>query len=299
MMMYNKPLVVSSGATKGHFVFSMVKKIVVGLFFLIVIGLPTNAQKRVMFERVSQIDTSKLIYHYIYTFNEKGKEEKARMVLQVGDKIQRFSSMENYLTDSLALAFNNEPQDKKIIMTKMNENIRKVDYKGDVRWVLYTNYPTGKRSITDRVFMDRFLTEEEEVLPEWQLVDEQKEITGRLCSKATTTLYGRKWVVWYSEKESRPDGPWLLKGLPGVVVCAEDSTRNFSFKLYKIERRSVPILFRDKDYLKASRNDVLKAMKRFYDNRAQYVAATAAGQQTSDLPKTDPVNYTPLRKIKE
>ncbi|MBR8712657.1 GLPGLI family protein [Porphyromonas levii] len=275
------------------------KKLLVGLLFLMVGGMPSFAQKKMMYGVVTQIDTSKLIYYYIYSFNEAEREGKARMVLQVGDKLQRFSSMENYLSDSLALTFNNEPQDTKLLLQRSMELRRSLDFRGDVRWVLYTNYPIGKRSITDRVFMDRFLTEEKDVLPEWQLVDEQKEIAGRLCSKATTTLYGRKWVVWYSEKESRPDGPWLLRGLPGVVVLAKDSTGDFSFELYKIEHRSTPILYGVRDYFKASRNDVLKAMKRYYDNMAQYVAATAAGQQTSDLPKTDPINYNPLRKIKE
>ena len=284
---------------KNRFTYCMIKKIVLGLFFLIVAVLPSSAQKKMVYKEVSQIDTSKLLYYYIYTFNERGREEKARMVLQVGDKLQRFSSMENYLSDSLALTFNNEPQDTKLLSQKTMELRRKLDFRGDVRWVLFTNYPVGKRSITDRVFMDRFITEEDDVHPEWQLVDEQKEIAGRLCYRATTTLYGREWVVWYSEKESRPDGPWLLRGLPGVVVLAEDSSGDFSFQLYKIERRSTPKLYNVGNYLKTSRNDVLNAMKRYYDNMSQYVSATAAGEQVSDLPKTDPIKYTPLRKIKE
>lgn len=269
------------------------------LFLIWILALPSFAQKKMVLERVSQIATSQFVYHYIYSFKDKGKEEKALMVLQVGNKAERFSSMENYLVDSLAHTFNNEPQDTKLLSRKSMEIRWQLDLRGDVRWTLYLNYPEGKRSITDRVFMDHFETVEDNTLPEWELHDEQKEVAGLLCSKASTTLYGRDWVVWYSEKEMRPDGPWLLKGLPGVVVLAEDSTGSFTFQLYKMEKRSTPILHRDKEYIKASRNQVLQAMKNYYDNRAQYVSATAAGEQMSDLPKTETIPYTPLRKIEE
>lgn len=277
----------------------MIKKTFYSLFFLSVFVSPLYAQKKMVYREVTQIDSSEFIYYYLYTFNERGKEEQAQMVLQVGNELQRFSSMLNYLSDSLALKFNNEPQDTKLLTQKDMGLRRSLDYHGDVRWELYTNYPKGKRSITDRVFMDRFVTVEEDQYPKWQLANEQKEISGRLCYKATTTLYGREWVAWYSEEYKRSDGPWLLRGLPGLVILAEDSTGNFSFQLYKMERRSTPILYNVRNYLEASRNDVLKAMKRYYDNKAQYVSATAVGEQMSDLPKTEPTTYTPLRKIIE
>ncbi len=252
-----------------------------------------------VYGKVTQMDTSKLIYYYVYTFNERNKEEKAQMVLQVGDHIQRFSSMENYLIDSLALVFNNEPQDTKVLSIKNREIRYQLKYKNDVRWVLYTNVQDGNRSITDRVFMDNFLTLEKDETPVWQLEEDQKVIGGRLCSKATATLYGRDWVVWYSENDTRPDGPWLLKGLPGVVVEATDSTGKFVFQLYKIERRATPILFNQRNYLQASRNDVLKAMRRYYDNKAQYVSAAVVSEELTELPKTEAVPYSPLRKIIE
>ena len=74
--------------------------------------------------------------------------------------------MKNYLSDSLAtyrLIMSNQYQS--YYFKEAWELRRSLDLRGDVRWVLYTNNPIGKRSITDRVFMDRFLTEGERRTP--------------------------------------------------------------------------------------------------------------------------------------
>lgn len=63
----------------------------------------------------------------------------------------------------------------------------------------------------------------------WQLEDEWKEILGMNCQKATTTFGGRDWEAWFSPDVPLPVGPWMLHGLPGLIVEARDSTGDVRF----------------------------------------------------------------------
>ncbi|WP_052101754.1 GLPGLI family protein [Porphyromonas cangingivalis] len=271
------------------------------LFTLILLltTVTSFAQRKMIYQRVEQIGVSSLHYHYRYTHFENGKEEQVSMILQVGSDMQRFGCVRTFFEDSLALVFENKPQDTKVIMKKVAEIGAKEECLDEVSWRLHLNYPKGKRSITDRIFMDRYLTEEADDLPTWTLADEEKTIFGYKCMKATTTLYGRIWTAWYAQEISRTDGPWLLRGLPGVVVMAEEETGKFRFELQRIEHRETPILYQVKDYIKTDRNSVLKQKQKYYKNQGQFIMGTAAGAQTSRLSSSEEVPYDPIRKIQD
>ena len=73
------------------------------------------------------------------------------------------------------------------------------------------------------------------ILPEWVLSDEEKDVEGYLCHKATAQYLGRDWTVWYTEEIPLNIGPWLLWGTPGLIVEARDSDNLFIFKFTGIE----------------------------------------------------------------
>ena len=70
---------------------------------------------------------------------------------------------------------------------------------------------------------------------DWVLENETKMIDGVLCRKATINYRGRNWIFWYTPDIPVSYGPWKFYGLPGLVVLAEEETKNFWFRLYKIE----------------------------------------------------------------
>lgn len=41
----------------------------------------------------------------------------------------------------------------------------------------------------------------------WKLYDEETEILGYKCKKATTSFAGRDYIAWYSTEISISDGP--------------------------------------------------------------------------------------------
>jgi GLPGLI family protein len=72
-------------------------------------------------------------------------------------------------------------------------------------------------------------------LPEWVLSNEEKEIEGYHCHKATARYLGRDWTVWYTEEIPINIGPWLLWGAPGLIVEARDADNCFVFKFTGID----------------------------------------------------------------
>ncbi|WP_329904682.1 GLPGLI family protein [Porphyromonas pogonae] len=274
-------------------------------FFTIVLlvfslSMISSAQKKMMYRSVEKVGEASLLCYYIYSHSEQGVNERVLMLLQTGHNIQKFGSYANYLRDSLGLHFNNQPQDTRLLSYESSKILRLPSCQNDVDWTLYINYPENKETITDRVFSDSFISKEEILLPSWNYSNETKKIGAYLCCKSTTQLYGRDWVVWYAPSIERPDGPWLLRGLPGIVVEAEDSRGEFKFELHKIERRETPIVFNKKQYFEANRNIVLKTKLKYYDNRAQYVNGTSlGGSKMINLPATPAQSYNPLRRIEK
>ena len=73
-------------------------------------------------------------------------------------------------------------------------------------------------------------------IPMWTITDETREIRSRQCKKAEVNYYGRHWEAWYTEDIPLNFGPWLLWGLPGLVVEAHDSKKEICFELNYIEQ---------------------------------------------------------------
>ncbi len=103
----------------------------------------------------------------------------------------------------------------------------------------------------------------EEPMPKiaWQLSDSTKTINGYECRQAQGSLYGRTWTVWYATELPLNYGPYLLRGLPGLILDAADTEGCFHFTLAGIEKAAdnkTVSLFMDKDAQKCTRKRYLK-----------------------------------------
>lgn len=70
---------------------------------------------------------------------------------------------------------------------------------------------------------------------EWQLTDSTKTICEYECKQAVGSVYGRTWTVWYSIELPLNYGPYILNGLPGLIMAARDSEGLFDFKAVGVE----------------------------------------------------------------
>lgn len=65
--------------------------------------------------------------------------------------------------------------------------------------------------------------------PDWTLTDSVKTVCGYTCHQAKAGLYGRTWTVWYAPELPLPYGPYVLGGLPGLILEAVDTDSIFHF----------------------------------------------------------------------
>ena len=101
---------------------------------------------------------------------------------------------------------------------------------------VYKNMPSNGL-VTAIHFPGRIVTQDSiNHLFDWQLVEGDSIVCGYLCHKAQTTFRGRTWTAWYTLDLPYNDGPWKLCGLPGLILHAQDSTRQFIFDCTSIEK---------------------------------------------------------------
>ena len=101
---------------------------------------------------------------------------------------------------------------------------------------VYKNMP-NKGLVTAIHFPGRIVTQDSiNHLFDWQLVEGDSIVCGYPCHKAQTTFRGRTWTAWYTLDLPYNDGPWKLCGLPGLILHAQDSTRQFIFDCTSIEK---------------------------------------------------------------
>lgn len=67
---------------------------------------------------------------------------------------------------------------------------------------------------------------------DWEICDSTKNINGYLSYMAKCNYHGRDWEVWFTLDIPFSDGPWVLCGLPGLIIEATDKDRLFSFRMF-------------------------------------------------------------------
>lgn len=68
----------------------------------------------------------------------------------------------------------------------------------------------------------------------WMNKPEKKKILGYNCNSATAKFRGRNYEVWFTTEIQANEGPWKLKGLPGVILFAKDDTDKFEYEAKRI-----------------------------------------------------------------
>ena len=102
---------------------------------------------------------------------------------------------------------------------------------------------------------------------DWTLDDDTLTINGLPCHRATGKLYGKQWTAWYTEEMPSSAGPWKLRGLPGLIVKAEDSEGIHCFELYgtKNEVRGIGTIDHP-EYQQLSRKKLMEFKKKTLGN---------------------------------
>ena len=137
--------------------------------------------------------------------------------------------------------------------------------------VLFIGHPDGEVSSFDKVTPNRYFYTEPLHDFGWQLMDDTLTVGGYLCQKAVGKYAGRTWTAWYSEEVPASFGPWKLRGLPGMILRAEDKDGIFSFVCVGLMQRTAPIKYFSKGgYTSLKRDKFIFHRNKLFCNK-QYV----------------------------
>lgn len=101
---------------------------------------------------------------------------------------------------------------------------------------IYKNFPKKQMRMREFAMMEIYISEEP-TMPKfkWKITGNKRKIGDYDCQEATTSFRGRDWSVWFATAIPVSDGPWKFYGLPGLIIEAEDSKKEFAFRLTSIE----------------------------------------------------------------
>ncbi len=138
----------------------------------------------------------------------------------------------------------------------------------------------------------------EEILPhlEWQLKNETKEILGYQCKKATVTYRGRLYIAWYASELPFNNGPYIFRGLPGLILEVEDTDQYIHFKAEGIDKNPMLIyLDNSGSVLKSTREKCRKLQENYFYNPSSFTQGKAYNEDGSVfIPKPTDRKYNPV-----
>ncbi len=222
----------------------------------------------------------KLAYHLDWqpSPSDSSRRMQDNVLVFIGDSITTSMAENIYIRDSLIR--NVEPsilwQDLSVIPGTF------------LRFITFSNYPTGKLKTVDYVWSDRYVYTEPAQVVQWQLHRDTLTINGVLCQKATTDLGSRDWIAWFAPGTGINSGPYKFHGLPGLIVKLKDTEEHYIFNLISAKESSegIPMHYpTNSTMISTTKNAFLQTQNRFTQNPSHYIIEDMHGI-ISDDPRT-------------
>ena len=81
---------------------------------------------------------------------------------------------------------------------------------------------------------------------DWEILPEKNKIVNFNVQKAKINYGGRSWTAWFTTEIPIQDGPYVFKGLPGLIVKISDDKGNYNFNLTEIKNGNDKVYYRNK-----------------------------------------------------
>lgn len=75
----------------------------------------------------------------------------------------------------------------------------------------------------------------------WKLEDDQKEVLGYKCNRATVLFRGREFEAWYTPAIPVQNGPYKFHGLPGLILEVKSTREGNDIYKYHVVANSISI----------------------------------------------------------
>lgn len=234
-----------------------------------------------VFSQQNLKDTLKyeIIYNLSYqenkedTINIKSEE----MVLKISKKFSYFISNNNLKLKNMLSEFKKTNEAPKI------QSVPKSKF----RYIIVKDYGKNEINFTDKIGLDVYDFTQSLKL-NWTLYDEETEILGYKCKKATTSFAGRNYIAWYSTEISISDGPYKFQGLPGLIFSIYDTKNQYKFNAITIKKDNTYLDLNDEysNHIKITEKEY-KELKRMYREKPTSMLNSNFSFSKEDLEKLE------------
>lgn len=137
-----------------------------------------------------------------------------------------------YLKNSQSLFVYSKGKSMEMVTCEKGEDVQLYEPKGNM---ILKNYDTDSLKIRELVITTVYQSKEEIPKFNWVLGTNEKQIGKFKVKNATTSFRGRNFEVWFTEEIPISDGPWKFTGLPGLILEAYDTKKEYVFTLKNVE----------------------------------------------------------------
>lgn len=221
----------------------------------------TNADKPARLSKQETLDQSTMeIIYYQEAFDPENNITRDHYsILQIGKHLSKYSNYGYFRLDSAMATMKGK------IITNAEYDKLLQEYNAEYTDITLKHYQSKVLDMYESVFIDYFHYQDELPNFNWELSDSTRTICGQLCHKATGAFRGRIWTAWYCDI-AIDNGPWKFRGLPGLILEAQDSKKEHFFSAVAIRKGSCNIIFKKLNYYESKRKNVRDAMLHFVNN---------------------------------
>jgi Protein of unknown function (Porph_ging). len=262
-------------------------------------GVPDNTSADITSVMVIDSALYKVSYRLSYIPNEDAPQNirEAQTTLLIGKRHSIFTDYHTLLMDSLKIEFARNNTGLNEQMAKLLPLNKGVGFKP----IVVSNYPI-KNSYTFQQSLGSTLYcyTDNGVQIEWLPVSGgEKVIQGYTCNKAVCHYRGRDYQAWYAPSVALSEGPYVFKGLPGLIFEVRDSNNEYVFELIGLEgiKENYPMLLSNRNLATISRSEFRKMEENLAKNPAEGLRLLSGSVSNPEsLPKINPRPYNPIEK---
>lgn len=257
----------------------------IAILILLFMTLGAHAKKKPDYPRAE----IKVSYNYHEKFmrgNVEYAEHDVPMLLLANSTQSKFYSPHTEYKDSLESTPAGRTLSDKILTQAVKHALATGDQSAvdnfayKTRMYVFKNYPDSVVKVFDSYMFEHDYHTEPFSEIEWSIVeDSTKSVLGYECLMATTDYHGRRWTAWFAPEIPVCDGPWKLRGLPGLILEATDEKGHHSFMTDGIETTDQPIrpVYDSGKYDKMDRIRMLRSLRHYRDNKLSIAKASTDG----------------------
>lgn len=157
--------------------------------------------------------------------------------LLIGDEESLFKSTQKAIYDSLTLAEvdrSNKAAKNGYVKIDLSQ-IPTAKFKPEVfkKGIALTGYNELLKTVYAYPIEEKII---------WKILNETKTIQKYKCRKAIGKYKNREYIAWFSEEIPFSEGPYVFKGLPGLIVEVYDTKNYYHFDLIGFKKVEKPII---------------------------------------------------------